>query len=253
MWKKADLKEQLAQMGLTCEDAVLIHSSMKAIGEVEGGADTVVDTFMEFLKDGQFMAPTHTWKQMGPEHPVFDPETDPCCVGIIPEIFRKREGVVRSLHPTHSMAVYGKNAREYVKGEENLHTPCDPSGCWGRLREIHAKILLIGVTHARNTYIHSIEESFDIPERLTEEPAAFQMRMPDGSIKDVPMHRHYNRKMAHISEAFDKLADYYCQTGAAKKVKFGDADCILCDAEKLFEKTGDILKKKPDFFIPDEE
>ena len=128
MYTKNDLLECLKEMGLTGKEAIMVHSSMKSIGELEGGADTVVDAFMEFFQDGLFMTPTHTWDQMSAEYSVFDPKTEPACVGIIPNVFRKREGVVRSLHPTHSIAAYGKNAEEYIKGEENATSPCPPGG-----------------------------------------------------------------------------------------------------------------------------
>ena len=39
VYTKEDLREQLRQMGLKPTDTVLIHSSMKAVGEVEGGAE----------------------------------------------------------------------------------------------------------------------------------------------------------------------------------------------------------------------
>lgn len=49
------------------------------------------------------MTPTHIWAQMSEEYNYFDPETEPACVGIISNIFMKREGVVRSLiQPTVS-------------------------------------------------------------------------------------------------------------------------------------------------------
>lgn len=35
MYTKENLKQQLQQMGLTGKETILIHSSMKAIGEVE--------------------------------------------------------------------------------------------------------------------------------------------------------------------------------------------------------------------------
>ena len=34
---------------------------------------------------------------------------------------------------------------------------------------------------------------------------------------------------------FDKLKQAFYDLGAARPVKFGDADCILCDAAKVFE------------------
>lgn len=249
MFDKEDLKKNLQEMGLQPTDALMVHSSMKAIGTVEGGAETVVDVLLEYFDKGLVMVPTHTWKQMNAEYNVFDPQKEPACVGIIPNIFRTRPGVVRSLHPTHSIAAYGVGAAEYVKGEENLTTPCAPGGCWDRLREVKAKILLVGVTHARNTFIHSVEEVFDVPERFTDKPTTFQVKMPDGSLKTVDMYRHYNPNTAHISESFDKMLEGYFETGAAKRVKFGEADCILCDAEKLFEVTGKILKQEINCFM----
>lgn len=248
-YTKEQLIQQLKEMGIKPTDNLLVHSSMKSVGPVQGGAETVLDALTEAVPDGLLILPTHTWKQMGENYPVFDPVTEPVCVGILPELFRKRPGVVRSLHPTHSVAVYGKGAREYIQGEENCITPCPPEGCWGRLKDIKAKILLVGVTHTRNTYIHSIEESFKIPECFTLSPSDFKVKLPDGTIKPVPMYRHYNKKNPHISEDFDKMKDGYEKTGAAKNVSFGAAKCILCDAPKLFEVTGRILSKEPNCFI----
>lgn len=241
MYTKSNLLNDLNSMGLKSTDTIMVHSSMKAIGPVESGADTVIDVFMEYFAEGLFMMPTHTWAQMSAEYSLFDPETEPACVGILPNIFRQRAGVVRSLHPTHSIAAYGDRASSYIEGEEEITTPCQPGGCWSRLLEENAKILLIGCTHTRNTFIHAVEELLDVPERLTENPVDFQIKMPDGSIKEVAVHRHYNRHTEHISEEYDKLLQAYYDCGAAEKVKFGDADCILCDAKQLYDVTKKVL------------
>lgn len=237
MYTKEDLLKCLKEMELTGKEAIMVHSSMKSIGEVDGGADTVVDAFMEFFKEGLFMTPTHTWNQMSAEYSVFDRETESACVGIIPNIFRKREGVIRSLHPTHSIAAYGKGAEEFLKGEENATSPCPPGGCWDRLRDIDAKILLLGVTHTRNTYIHSVDEVMGIPDRLTDEPTLMHIVMPDGTQKDVQMFRHFNKTLqtGNFSDEFDKMKQAFYDLEAAKEVKFGDAACILCDAKKIFD------------------
>lgn len=250
MYSKNDLISQLKEMGLKSTDNIMIHSSMKSIGDVKDGADTVVDAFMDYFNNGMVMMPTHTWKQMSEDYNIFDPNKEACCVGIIPNIFMHRDNVFRSLHPTHSIAAYGRNANIYIQGDENFTTPCNPQGCFGRLYDIDAKILLIGVTHAKNTYIHSIEESMNIKERFTEFPTTFYVKMPNNNLKKVSMYRHFNAKNAHISETFDKLKDYYYDKNAAKLVHFGDAECILCEARKLYELTAKILTDKPDYFIP---
>ena len=61
MYTKEELKQQLRNVGLTGKETILIHSSMKAIGEVEGGADIVLDAWMEYFAEGLLLLPTHTW------------------------------------------------------------------------------------------------------------------------------------------------------------------------------------------------
>lgn len=235
MYTKQDLITALKDMGIQPNDTLLVHSSMKSIGQVEGGADTVLDALMEYVSEGLLILPTHTWANMSEEHNMFDPAKEPSNVGILTNLFMKRKGVVRSLNPTHSVAAYGKDCKEYTKWEENLTTPCSIGGCYDRLRQRNAKILLLGVNHSRNTYLHCVEEILQVPDRLTANPVLFQIVMPDGSLKDCPMHRHYNTISSHISENYSKLEQAFYENHAAKQVKFGDATCILCDANRLFE------------------
>ena len=61
MYTKEQLKKQVENMGLTGDETILIHSSMKSIGEVEGGADTVLDAWIEYFGYGLFFFFTHTW------------------------------------------------------------------------------------------------------------------------------------------------------------------------------------------------
>lgn len=246
---KESIKQQLVQMGLKPTDTVLIHSSMKSMGQVDGGADTVLDAWMEYFSEGLLLLPTHTWRQMSAEYNVFDPATEESCVGLLTNLFRKREDVVRSLHPTHSMAAYGKNAAEYVAGEENCNTPCTPGGCYDRLRAVGGKVLLVGVGHERNTFIHGVEEVLNVPNRLTDKPFLFYVVMPDGSKKPVYMRRHYNAMQPHISEDFVKLEQAFYDNNAAKKGKQGDADCILCDANGVFEVTRKVLAPDPECLV----
>ena len=253
MYTKQALKDQLQAMGLKPTDTVMMHSSMKAIGAVEGGADMVLDALMEYFAPGLLLLPTHTWAQMNDEYNVFDPAAEPSCLGLLPNMFMKRQGVVRSLHPTHSIAAYGEDAQAYVAGEEYRLTPCAPMGCWGRLLGRKAKILLVGVTHARNTYIHAVEEYLNVPERLARKASIFHVRMPDGTLRTVPQYRHYNVDEPHVSDHFDKLMDGYFETGAATRGHLGDAACIVCDCEETYRVTERVLAHQINCFLePDE-
>jgi len=151
MYSKEDLKRQIAAMGIQPWDTLLVHSSMKTIGPVEGGADTVLDAFCEYLAEGLLVLPTHTWDRLSGEYSVFDVENEPSCVGLLTNLFRKRPGVLRSWHPTHSVAAFGRGAEEFIAGEEKFDTPCAREGCYGKLYDRRAKVLFLGVDLTRNT------------------------------------------------------------------------------------------------------
>lgn len=249
MYRKQELTEQLRAMGLHGDETILIHSSMKAIGQVEGGADTVLDAWSGFFEEGILLLPTHTWKNVNENNPVYDPEVTPSCVGLLTNMFMKRQGVVRSLHPTHSMAGLGRGAAEYLSGEELCNTPCTPGGCYDRLKDCGGRILLVGVGHERNTYIHSVEEVLNVPNRLSDKPMELKIAMPDGGLRKVYVRRHYNATQPHISEDFVKLNQAFLECGAAKQVKFGDADCLLCDAKRIFEVVRHVLAPDPECIV----
>ena len=234
-YTKQTLQQDLAAMGLTGTETILIHSSMKSIGAVEGGADTVLDALMEFFAEGLLLLPTHTWQSIDQDHPVFDVRRSPCCVGILPELFRQRPGVVRSLHPTHSIAACGRGAAEYLAGELENNTPCTPGGCYDRLREVGGKILLLGVSHARNTFLHSVEEVLNVPNRLTDKPLQLTVVDEAGAEHTVYMRRHYNAQQPHISEDFVKLAGVgghdagstQCGPGGHAEQERGGGACVF--------------------------
>ena len=59
-----ELIEQIKNMGIKPSDTVIIHSSMKSIGDVEGGADTVIDAFKDYLaEEGLLLIPALTYKE----------------------------------------------------------------------------------------------------------------------------------------------------------------------------------------------
>lgn len=290
IYKKEDLKEQLHNMGLTGSETILIHSSMKAIGNVEGRADTVLDVWMDYFSKGLLLLPTHTWKTVNVDNPIYNPLETPSCVGILTNLFMKREGVIRSLHPTHSMAGYGENAARYLAGEEYNNTPCTPGGCYDRLKEVNGKVLLVGVGHERNTYIHSVEEVLNIPNRLSDKPMELMITFSKSAGKDklpvygqndkyinilnnnifksnnsntgernsydkdkvyrkVYVRKHYNAQQPHISEDFVKLNKVFLDCGVVRKVKFGDADSLLCDARGMFEVVRYVIAKEPECIV----
>ena len=108
---KAEIVAGLHQLGLKAGDGVMVHSSLKSFGRVAEGPKTVIAALMEVLTPaGTLMMPSFNhgaaFRADGPGY--FDPAETPTTNGAIPNLFWQLPGVQRSLHPTHSFAVWVK-------------------------------------------------------------------------------------------------------------------------------------------------
>lgn len=248
MYSKEDLKQQLEELGIRPQDTLLVHSSLKSIGPVEGGADTVLDALSEYLAPGLLVLPTHTWEQINEEYNIFDVENEPSCVGLLTNLFRKRPGVVRSWHPTHSLAAYGRDAQEFAQGEERFDTPCPRQGCYGKLYDRRAKVLFLGVPLTRNTLIHAVEEWAGIPNRISSIHQPLKIRTPDGRLLERPMRRH-RAPIRNISGNYGKLTEPLLELGIAVKGSIGAAESILVEVVPMVDLTLEFLRRNPDLFL----
>ncbi|MDP4089124.1 MAG: AAC(3) family N-acetyltransferase [Bacillota bacterium] len=251
MYTKNNLINGIINLGIRQTDTLLVHSSMKVVGQVEHGADTVLDAFMEYMRDGLLIFPTHTWAQINDEYNVFNPETEPSCVGILTNMFMKRPGVVRSWHPTHSVAAYGRDAAEYVSGEELWDTPCSRGGCWGKLYDKGAKILFLGCSLRSNTFLHGVEEWNNIPNRLADTYQALKIITPEGEEIECPQRRHYS-STGDVSKNYGKMLEPFHYTGIARRGFIGDAESVLCDVVGMAALTTSFLRLNQDLFADNE-
>jgi aminoglycoside 3-N-acetyltransferase len=157
-------------LGLPAGSPVLAHASLKACGQVEGGAATVAQAMAAAW--GAVMMPVFTYKTMlipeaGPRgngleygsrhsqnkmaefwHPGMP--ADPM-MGAIPEALRNLPGAQRSAHPILSFA--GLGVAQHL-GRQTLHEPFAPIGS---LLDAGGWVVLIGVDHTVNTSLHYAE------------------------------------------------------------------------------------------------
>ena len=86
---KEKIKKSLQESGLKEGDWIIMHSSLRSLGYVKGGADTVVDAILDILGEaGLLMVPTFTFTNF---IPFFDTEYTPSQMGLIPT---SRTGIV---------------------------------------------------------------------------------------------------------------------------------------------------------------
>lgn len=239
MYDQDELTRALAVMGIEPTDTLLVHSSFKSIGPVAGGPDTVLDALGGYLVDGLLVFPTLSYASVGVKQPLFSVASTPSCVGILSEKFLKRPGVVRSWHPTHSVAALGREAIAFTAGHETFDTPNARQSPWGRLYDRQAKILFIGTGLVCNTFLHAVEEWLPVPGCLTAERQDLRILTPDGRIIACPSRRHQG---AH-SRFYAKPEALLLERGAVKMTRFGDAVCHLADAVMTADLVTRLLRK----------
>jgi len=242
MYTKQDLMSHLFAIGVDPNGTLKIHISYKAIGAVDGRADTVLDALMDYMQNGLLVLASHTWNSVREVNPVMDVLYTPTCVGILTEMFRKREGVHRSMHPTHAVAAIGKGAEAFVAGDEKVNTPCGEGGAYHKLWERDAQILLIGVNFSRNTFIHGIEEWDKAEGTIRDELEDYFVINHQGQRLHTPLRRHY----APLgSETFTKLEPYAFKDGILTFGHFGDATTRLMRAKALRSMAAKFLQEDP--------
>lgn len=247
-WKKDQLMTHMRTLGIQPKDRLLVHSSMRSIGVVDGGGDTMIDALLEAVSGGMLILPTHTWNRIGTECMTYNPKTEPSCVGVLTNLFLQRSGVVRSLHPTHSVAACGDGAEAFVAGEEQWDTPCPKGGCWRKMVDLGVKILFLGCSLNTNTMLHGVEEWSVIPNRLTSDHQPLQIVMEDGQVLDRPMRRHHHPS-GDVSKNYGKVLPALLKKGIAREGKIGDAQSVLCDSKPMVELISRFLEKDPDLFL----
>ena len=235
MLTKNDIVGFLKENGIAHDDKVTVHASLRSVGPIEGGADGLIEAMCSYLDEGLLIIPTHTWDDVVRDKPFYDVRTTFPCIGTLSEVAFLRKDGVRSLHPTHSVVAFGKGAADYVKGEELCGSPAPVNSCLSRLYEENGKILLIGVGHERNTYLHSVDERLGIPDRLNPDPFVITIKDYDGNlIQSPPFHTHFTKASDQcVSEYYPNYKEVFEYTDAVKYAKLGNAKVYICDARGM--------------------
>jgi aminoglycoside 3-N-acetyltransferase len=174
----------LQALGLHAGQIVFVHSSLRSLGYVDGGADTVVAAFLDVLgATGTLVVPTFTFAHNQSADPVFDPAHDRSEMGRISEAARTRAGARRSVHLLHSVAALGAEAEAITA----VHGPSAwaADGPFWQLYERDAHIVLLGAPYLRCTFFHVLEQLVQTPYRQWVEKAA-RVRNEDGQERPLP-------------------------------------------------------------------
>lgn len=245
---KSDILSALRTLGLSEGDIALFHSSLKSMGYVEGGADAVIDAFLEAVgPSGTVVAPTLSQKNF--EHAYEEWSMDrPSDVGFITETFRLRKEAVRSDQATHSVAAIGPKAVwltcEHTSGKERFgifgSTPFSHLSPWQKLRDKNAWLVFVGVTMRKCTMKHLIE--YGIVEEKLE---AIKRDVSREALKaEVWEHAHFGTPGIWPFYDAEKMQETADKAGLVSHARCGDAEFVAVRAGDYCDFAEDILKKE---------
>lgn len=182
MLTREHLASDLAALGLAAGDVIMVHASLRAIGEVAGGPDQVhlaikdvitergtmfmyasCPSYVDDVGRGNLTAEQEA--EVLEKLPAFDPYTARSARdnGALVELFRTYPGTRVNEHVAR-FAVWGAHTDQLLSGQ-----PWDFAFGHGslldRFVQLDGKILLLGSDPDNVTFLHYVEHTADIPNK----------------------------------------------------------------------------------------
>jgi aminoglycoside 3-N-acetyltransferase len=224
---------------------LLVHSSLRALGRVPGGAETVIAGLRRALgPEGTLLMPALTYERVTPQNPRFDVRHTPANVGVIPETFRQQPGVLRSAHPTHSVCALGPLAGQLLGDHGHDTTPCGPHSPFHQLPQHSGQILMLGCGLKPNTSMHAVEELV-VPPYLYDLPIAYELTLADGQTQIKTYTPHNFRGWQQRYERVEELLN----SSALRRGQVLQAQALLLQADAFWQAALAALRRDPLHFV----
>lgn len=186
----ASLSQAIARAGVRRGDVVLAHVAFDQFVGFTGSPADVIRTLQQAVGDsGTLLMPTLPFQGVVLDYvargQVTDLKRTPSAMGLVTEIFRRMPGVIRSVHPTHPVALWGAQAAALARDHHLAATPCGKGSPYLHLLDLRGKILFLGARFNTMTFYHGVEEV--IAPRMpfspfTAETYELQTRDADGAL-----------------------------------------------------------------------
>ncbi len=239
----------LSDLGLRRGDGVVVHSSLRSFGYLDGGAQSVIRALMAVLSpEGTLVMPSfnHGRIARGNGQGYYDPRTTPTVNGAIPDAFWRQPGVVRSLNPTHAFAAWGKRAQDYVAYHHRVLT-MGPASPLGRLQRDGGYGLLLGVGYRPNSFHHVVEMTTGAP-CLGRRTEAFPVRLADGR-QVMGRTWGYRDGKCPFTDG-QRYPAVMVARGLDRRVTIGKCEAILYRLQDCFDVVQGMLSEGCDGFPP---
>ena len=250
---EAQLLELLQELGFRPGASVMVHSAFSHIKRrvPNISPERLIRLLQDLLgPEGTLLMPTFAFRgrqsHYVDSHSNFDVRSTPSAVGILTEVFRKMPDVIRSYHPTHAVAGWGRHARELLS-THHLGGTFGVKSPFYRLREFDGIVVGLGRRYRYSfTITHVAEELNPISREIAFDELPRKMIITDGD-REIPyefrilrpgLPREYER-ISRIMRK-DKILRYVTRAGLPCAVT--RADPFLRRALQLAEENNYILK-----------
>ena len=249
-----ELVDNLESAGIKNGDTIMVHSSLSKVGNIKGGAATVINALLKQIgASGNLVFPSYTYIN-SMEHTseekkyVFNPLTMPSNVGVISEEFRKWNNVRRSIHSTHSVVAYGPMAKEITEGHLNADTNFGLNTPFHKIRELKGKIVGLGINIGPVTIYHSVEDFF--PELFHDiylpDPVPIKVLVNEKKLlKSIYIHDpKFHSVRIDKNEAIELwLRNHFKEKGILHESPFGASAMWWMDIQELFDELISLAKR----------
>jgi aminoglycoside 3-N-acetyltransferase len=234
--------ELLDRAGVPGDGVLFVHSAFRRLGAQGFRAEAFIEGLLDYMDAGTLVMPTMTWRVVTPASPFFDEVATPSHVGVLAERFRLDYATNRSLHPTHSVAAYGRQAVHLTATHHLDDTPCAPTSPYGKARETDAHIVLLGVGLERCTAIHHAEEMVAPEVYLAppEEAELYRCRGRDGTTYDVRLRRHLR-----LNRDFPQFAAPVAARGRLRRGELAGTPWLAVSQRDLLDEVSTALERDP--------
>jgi aminoglycoside N3'-acetyltransferase len=161
---RAELVQLLRPLALQ-DNSVMVHARLDAFSGTGVTPLMLCEALIEAVGTyGTVVMPAFTWGETvfsdGAIPIAFRPESPVSpALGSVAETFRLLPGVLRSNHPSHSFASYGRYARDVLSTQRDNN----PLGPAKKLNLLQGYALLLGTPLSAATVIHLAEEGAAVP------------------------------------------------------------------------------------------
>ena len=249
MHSREIISNDLRSLGLKEGDVVIVHSSLSSMGSVDGGAETVILALEDVIgSEGTLLFPAFTYASVyGGE--AYDPQNTKVCVGKIPETFRSMPEVIRSFHPTHSVAARGKYADEITRDHKLDNTPLGKNSPYAKLAKYNAKILMLGCSLNSTSYMHALEEEAKVPYALTPAPVVYKIKDGENVYEKEYFKHNFSRKIAPVAQKYARCIDVIKEGEDYFVGEIHGAKSYLIDAVALHDAALKKMAEDPYYFV----